>query len=273
MGKVFTFEEIEEGRVPRPENFNLVASRLREELLYESSVVCALLFGSVVRGDSTIRSDVDCVVVYDVQKEKSAVRVMHRLNRFANTLHIPINYTPCDTAVARTYLHALGKAFVQHLQAAIDAGGIIKGNLVDILAPTMSATQEVESYISRKMFSLMESYAEMSTYSEERLFAFLKKALEAPMHVARKMLIYEGTMQGDSKREVQEQYKVTMPMRLVKQFEGLQLGDSLYTKELKHQIKHPNEVEYKNELLALRMQLPYVLEFIRGNIQYLDAAR
>lgn len=272
MGKVFTWDAIQDGRIPKKESFQFIADALRETLSGEPSIVSALLFGSVVRGDFNIRSDIDCAVIYQVEEEEWAMSAMHEVSQLALTFHVPINFTPCDTVVAGTPFHHLHRSFVQHLQTSIDAGGLIKGNFVDLLAPTIPAEQEIESYIKMKMYSMQESLAQMTTFSEERFAAFLKKALEAPTHVARKMLIYEGTLQGDSKREVRERYRETMPRPLSDQFDLLLKADRLYSDDLACQMEELNKEQYEVTLDLLRIQLPKVLKFLRANIIRINSA-
>lgn len=274
MGQVFTWDSIHAGRIPEKRSFHRVAFDLRTSLAGESAIVTALLFGSVVRGDFDIRSDVDCVVIYKKEQEAWAVSMMHDIDRRAHSLYVPINFTPCDTAVAGTRFHALGSAFVRHLRSAIDAGGLIKGNLIDQLAPTIPAEQEIESYIRMKMYNLQESLVQMKSFSEERRVAFLKKALEASTHVARKMLIYEDTLRGDdSKREVQERYRETMPSLLSKRFDYLLKVDRQYSADLEGQMEKPNQKVYEIALDRLEGHLPDVLEFLRMNILRLNEAR
>jgi len=272
MGQVFTWDSIRTGKIPKQESFHHVATMLRETLSTEPSVASALLFGSVVRGDFNIRSDIDCVVIYQTEREGWAMNAMHEVDRLAHVLHVPINFTPCDTVLAETRLHHLGTSFVRHLQASINAGGLIKGNLVDLLAPTIPATQEIESYIKMKMYSMQESLAQMMSFSEERRVAFLKKALEASTHVARKMLIYEGTLRGDSKKEVQERYRATMPTNLAEQFDRLLSLDYSYSVDLDIQREEPNQDKYEKVLNRLQRQLPKVLQFLRSNILRLNGA-
>jgi len=271
MGQVFTWESIQTGRIPKKESFHHIASTIRAGLADESSIVSALLFGSVVRGDFNIRSDIDCVVIYQTELQERAMNALHEIDQAAHALHVPINFTPCDTVLAKTRLHHLGTSFIRHLQASIDAGGLIKGNLVDLLAPTIPATDEIESYTKMKMYSMQESLAQMTSFSEERFAAFLKKALEAPTHIARKMLIYESVLRGDSKQEVRQQYQEIMPTRLAEQFNHLLEVDSWYTSELESQLKHPHQNRYEIALIRLQEELPKVIEFIRSNILRLDA--
>lgn len=272
MGQVFTWDAVHAGKIPKQESFHRVASLLRARLSVETSVVSALLFGSVVRGDFNIRSDIDCVVIYETSQEKSAMTAMHEIDRAAHALYVPINFTPCDTVLAKTRLHHIGTSFVRHLHAAIEAGGLIKGNLVDVLAPTIPVTQEIESYIKMKMYSMQESLAQMTSFSEEKRVAFLKKALEASTHVARKMLISEGALLGDSKKEVRAGYRATMPEELSRQFDHLLRLDALYSINLERQLLEPNEESYYSVLDQLEERLPLFLEFLRSNILRLNEA-
>lgn len=273
MGQVFTWDSIQAGRIPKKESFHRIAADLRETLSTEPSIVSALLFGSVVRGDFNIRSDIDCAVIYQTEEQEWAMSALHEVNRMAHALHVPINFTPCDMVLARTRLHHLHRSFILHLQASIDAGGLIKGDFLDLLAPTIPAAQEIESYIKMKMYSMQESLAQMTFFSEERLAAFFKKALEASTHVARKMLIYEGTLRGDSKREVQERYRETMPGALSRRFDSLLSLDHSYSIDLECQLGEPNRERYEEALGRLQKQLPKVLEFLRSNILRLNDVR
>lgn len=272
MGQIFTWDAVRTGKVPVRESFDIVARQIRATLSVEQAVVSALLFGSVVRGDFNLRSDIDCVVLYETEKQEPAIRAMHSVDRLAHSLHVPINFTPCDTVLAQTRLHHLGTSFIRHLQASIDAGGLIKGNLTEALATTISVNQEIESYIKMKMYSMQESFAQMTSFSEERMASFLKKAMESTTHVARKMLIYEGTLGGDSKRQVQSRYRETMPKRLSSLFDYLLELDSLYSEVLEDQIKNPDESSYKLILYGIQKNLPQVLEFLRLNILHLNGA-
>lgn len=273
MGQVFTWDAIQAGRIPEKESFNFVAAALRETLAMESSVVSALLFGSVVRGDFNIRSDIDCVVIYETEEQEWAMGAMHEVSRLALGLHVPINFTPCDTVLAQTRLHHLGSSFVRHLQSSIDAGGLIKGNLVDLLAPTVPVAEEIESYIKHKMYSLQAAIAQIAFFSEAEVARLLRKALEAPMHVARKMLIYEGALGGDSKGEVRERYRETMPRSLSDPFDLLLRADFFYNIDLACHLEEPDQDKYAVVLGQLQQQLPRVLGFLRANILRLNDIR
>lgn len=266
MGQVFTLQAVKSGQVPKAESFGIVTSLLRTTLASESSVVSALLFGSVLRGDSNIRSDIDCLVIYDVAQEERAVSVMQVLSEQASKLFVPINFVPCDSAIARTRLHHLGPSFTTHLQSSVDSGGCIKGDITKILAPTLSIKEEIESYIRVKMYNLQESSTQVRTFSDDRRVSFLKKGLEAPTHIARKMLIYEGAMQGDSKRHVHTRYRETMSQEMVVLFDELVALDAWYTIQLETQMQKLDEEEYQKVLVSLEKEMPKLIQFIRLNI-------
>jgi predicted nucleotidyltransferase len=273
MGQVFTWQAIRQRHIPEIGNFAKAADLLRKKLGQEPAIVSALLFGSVVRGDFNTRSDIDCVVIYETESEEAALKVMQEIDVAAGSLHVPINFTPCDTVLAGTRLHCIRTSFVRHLREAIKAGGMIKGDLRRHLAPTMPAKDEIESYISAKAFSVQESLAEMRTFSMERRMAFFKKALESVTHVARKMLIYEGKLDGDSKKEVQLVYRNVMPPVLSNLFDHLLSVDEGYSIELSSQLRNPKRERYEQHLDLLESRLPDVLRFLRMNIVHIDQAR
>lgn len=269
MGRVFTWD----ASIPEKSSFHRVATDLREALSAEPSVPFASFIGSFVSGEFNFRSDLDCVVIYETEKEESVMKVTHEVNRRAHALHVPINFTACDTLVAGTRFHHLGTAFVRHLQSSIDAGGLIKGNLANLLAPASPAEQEIESYLRVKMSGLQATLMRKASLSEEETVRFLGKALEAPIHVARKMLIYEGTLQGDSKREVAETYRERMPEPLSRQLDWLLALDKWYSGHLFLQTEKPDYEGYLDGLVRIEQGVPRVLQFLRSNILRLNDGR
>ena len=272
MGQVFTWNAVRKGAIPRIEDFTTIAAYMRTRLAEEPAIESALLFGSVVRGDFDIRSDIDCVVLYNTAQEDAAMRLMQEIDRTACMSYVPINFTPCDTTIASTRLHHLGSSFIRHLQASIDAGGLVKGDLLSHLAPTVSVNEEIESYIKIKMYNMMESFAQSASFTAERSASFYKKMLEASTHVARKMLIYEGTLEGDSKKQVRKRYAETMPLEMSNLFSLLLNADARYTEEVERQSVTPNETRYPEALNELHKQVPVLIQFLRLNIVRLNEA-
>ncbi|HET9641709.1 MAG TPA: nucleotidyltransferase domain-containing protein [Candidatus Paceibacterota bacterium] len=273
MGKVFTWDELRLGRIPALENFKKVQAMIRATILDTPAIVSALLFGSVVRGDYTIRSDVDCVVLYRHGSQEAALAATNEIAFAAQELHVPLNFVPCDTILARTRLHHLGTAFRQHLRSSIDAGGLIKGDLMKSLVATVSQRHEIESYLKMKAYSIQESMMQTSAMSDERMAAFLKKALEAPVHVARKMLMYNDVLDGDSVQDVQERFREVMSPSLADRLDKLIELDRWYSAALESQMHCPSREHYDLTIEHLEEATPEVLDFLRFNILLLSKAR
>lgn len=273
MGQVFTWDAIQNGRIPKKESFPHVSSVVRATLMDDDSVVAAVLFGSVARGDHDIRSDLDCAVVYKTTMEGTALETMQNLRCAALELHVPINFAPCDTMVAQTRLHHFGGAFREHLQAVAQEHGVVKGDIFKQLAPSTSPQREIENYLRMKLYTLTEGMTESPSYSDEMLARFLKKALEAPMHTARKMLVYESVLDGDSKQEVQQRYRETMTPDMADRLDRLLRLDAWYSSELEKQLKEPNRDHYTVVIEFLQEKVGLVLEFLRANLLMLNKVR
>ena len=93
MGRIFSWEEIEQGKVPRLESFKEVTQKLRKELASNRKVVAALLCGSALRGDYSMRSDIDCFVIYSDGVVFSDLR---KLVAYAKRLSVPLEMIPVN---------------------------------------------------------------------------------------------------------------------------------------------------------------------------------
>ena len=273
MGQVFTWEDVARGRVPYPEDIQEVVHLVRRRLADEPGVKFATLFGSVVRGDFDIRSDIDCLMVFENAHEAQVRKVTNALSTFARELYVPINFTPCDVAMAQTRFHHLGTAFIRHVSGTMRVGGLIKGeSFLEVLAPTVPVDQEIESYLKMKLYTMMECLASDSVFSEEQQVRFFKKGLEAVTHTARKVLLYEDLLVGDSKQEVRMRYREVMPQNLSDMLDALIMLDHLYTEELYDQLDDGlNEAKYRAVLSLLSLGMPSIAEFIRLNILHISA--
>ncbi len=270
MGTVFTWDEINNGRVPQLESFPKIVDLLRSRLHQDSSILAATICGSVARGDFNRRSDVDCVVVYSTDHEKKALDLLRTLSREAAALYVPINFIPCDNVVGGTPFHHLGPSFAAHVEASHEAGAI-KGRVAHFLAPSVDLHLEIESYLRNKLHNLTEGWTAFPTWGEERQVATIKKALEAPFHVARKMLTLTGNLKGDSKEEVVAQYTKTMPSGLPGQLKTLRGEDTSYTAGLEIQLESPHQPTQRAIMGLLSHAVPQAARFVRDNILWLTS--
>lgn len=267
MGQVFTWEEVRDGHVPRLSSFTQVIDDIRMTISGEDAILGALVCGSVTRGDYTVRSDIDCFVLYDYERERKAFSFMQKASALAMMKYVPLCFIPCDTQLASTRMHHIGSSFRHHLEKSIEAGGLLKGNPLQVLAHSRSEKEELEAYLRVKMYNLQEAYAQSPTFSDERMASYLKKLLEAPMHIARKTLAHNENLENDSKSYIKEQYRESMPRMMSDHLSRLIGLDDRYTEEL-DDLECPDEGGYHALLSLILAHSEEVLAFIRSNLAF-----
>lgn len=272
MGRVFSWDDVSCNNIPTLEAFQEVFAGVKSRIQSESSIVAAIACGSVARSDHNVRSDLDVVVIYDHENAELANTWMRSEHRMAAKLHVPLSFLPCDVSIARTRMHHLGGSFVRHLQRSVEHGGNLKGDVFVHLSPSQSEEEELESYLRVKYYKLMHQWVEAVEFTPEREAGFLQKVLEAPMHVARKVLAHQGWMEGDSKTEILSQYSSRMPEELADELRRLVRLDACYTTKLHEQLHERDRETYTTCLFVLRQYPPTVIEFVRRNLLFITKA-
>lgn len=271
MGKVFTWQEVAERRIPVLGDFTLVLQALRNTLSRSPSIFGALVCGSVIRGDHNRRSDLDCVVIYDAKKSRDAYAIMQSLSVYAHRLHVPLTFISSSTRLTVTRMHHFGPSFVEHIGFSLGSG-LIKGRPLELLSPSVSRKAGIEEYLRFKMHYLEAHWAAYPTGDDQNKAEFLKKTLEAPLHVARKTLSWFGPLEGDSKLQIRQQYASRMPAKMVAVLGELVHLDHEYSNELARQLEKPDQANYNTFWGYLEEQVPQVLEFVTSNLEHVDEA-
>lgn len=269
MGQIFTWDAIVRRQIPEHKDFVSVLTDLKQSLEKESSVVGAVVCGSVTRSDADLRSDLDCFLLYDAERERDAFVCMQKAALRAHKKHVPLVFIPCDTIIAGTNLHHVGESFRRHLERSVLAGGTIKDNPLQYVAPGVSEKEEFEGYLRVKLYTMQEAWGVVRTFSEERKAAHLKKVFEAPIHIARKMLAYMGELKDDSKATVRTRYMELMPQNLAEVLRHLVRINNEYTTELKRQVQHPHEARYAAMLSNMLVETETLIHFLRLNLLHL----
>lgn len=266
MGKVFTWDEIEHGHVPEASAFGYIVNRLRGSLAFYSAITTAVLCGSIVRGDSTIRSDIDCLVLYRSEEERTAFAIMQRMSQLAAGYDVPLTFIPSSIEIAATKMHHLGPSFWRHIARSAQAGGVIKG--WPMVVHTRSESEELESYVRFKLYKLESAWAEYPGKSPAEQAQVLQKMLEAPLHVARRVV--QGLFSGDadSKDGVAQEYQKHLTA-LAGQLRSLVSLDREYTTMLHRQLKSRNEADYKDVLKYLEEHVFESIAFVKRNALFI----
>lgn len=268
MGIIYTWKEIRYRKIPGLQDFVDVKEVLFEELSENEHVVSAVLCGSVARGDFDKRSDVDCVVIYDTDHEKEVMDELRALTCSAlSDNYIRINFVPVDSILAQTRMHHIGGSFREHVIYCAQSGGLIKGNVEQSIAPSLDTKQEVLSYLRVKVYTLTEGYAGYYAFDYHKQINFLKKVLEAPMHIARKMLYYRDMLSGDSKKAVLDQYRQIATEDQMYLLGALCHINSVYTSDLEFYTSgQRSKTDYDQVLEGLAEAIFMSVQFARLNL-------
>jgi len=97
MGFVYAWNRIRDGRIPRSEAFRELCEEFTSLMRACPAVLTGAVFGSATREDVTGRSDLDLFLVYDVERQDEARRLLRRMRRKAAACHVVLNLR-CHTA-------------------------------------------------------------------------------------------------------------------------------------------------------------------------------
>lgn len=267
MGKVFSWKEIERREIPQLSSFSAVVGKIRQDLEVADGVIGGILCGSVLWNTCNQRSDIDCVVVYDPVKRREVVKALRGINQTAANLHVPTELIPLDLHIARTLLHHIGLSFAAHLRYATENGGLIKVNPLPLFVfDDASVIEDIRGYLRNKLRRLEKGMSALPTMEVAELHRFLQKVLEAPVHVARKILWWRKVeMPDDSKQTVLHCYPDIADTQEHELFTKITIADNEYTTELLVQLQYPDQARYSEVIDRLKDLAWDTLEFVRLN--------
>lgn len=264
MGKVFSWEEIVTGKIPKLENFSVVQEQIFLELEKCNEVIGGVVCGSVLRGDHNVRSDLDCLLVHDGKNVFRVIELLQDLDSFAKELFIPVEFILVDKRVAHT--PTIERSFGMHLDWSARNGGCIKKNPVSMISFHLNLKQELQNYVRLKFSKLTKQWIKYPKSSSEQRFHLLQKILEAPVYIARKIIRWQGVdiSFDDSKKIIVELYlKHFNNSKSSEFFKEVVDSDLLYSRKLLQQLECPKEESYHKTLREIEVIVPNVLEFIR----------
>lgn len=267
MGKVFSWDELEKGKIPRLSDFSVVANKIRHDLEACDAILGAALCGSVIWNHHNQRSDIDCVVVYNPEKRHEAISIFQEINLVASDLFVPVNLMTLDADIAKKRVHHIGFSLIAHLGCAAANGGIVKRSPVPFLAyDNALAAEDVRGYFRSRLRRFEEGLIRLSSMDDCDLVKFLQAVLEAPVHVARTVMLLTGMeLVDDSKRAIVANYPNITGARELELFQRITTVDKNYTEELFVQLQHPDKARYFSAINNIKAIAPAALEFVRLN--------
>ncbi len=272
MGRVFRFSEVVSGKTPSPSDFRVGKDDIVQTLTAATDVIGAILCGSVVHGGANLRSDIDVVVYHhDTAAFQAAIGGLRRRCALSN---LELSLVKIDPALAASRFHTISYGYYQHLVLAARQGGLIKQNFLPLLNRRhMHPHDDIAEYVSFKLRYLGKAVDELADIDidSEKHTDILQKALEVPVHIARKVCWLSGASTGDdSKASVVAAYAQVAPPALGRQLQHLVAVDRLYTQELQRQIAEPDAGGYRLTLHAISRELPVSMRFVRENALAMD---
>lgn len=268
MGRLFSWKDVKEKRVPQPSSFVMVERRIGVTLTDANSIIGGLICGSTLYGNHTQRSDIDCVAVYDPNCFGEATEIFQQLSKFANSLYVPLEIMSFDLDIAKTRLHDIGLSFAAHLHNAATNGGIIKEDPLPFFNFDLGfdLTEDNRGYLRNKLKTMKKGINSLDTMRATKLYDFLKKVLEAPIHIARRMLqLSRVEMPDDSKQEVLNHYAKVATLREMELFQRVVGVDSAYTDELVSQLENPDRRRYFEMIKRVKLASFDAFKFVRLN--------
>lgn len=259
MGKIFTFDEIQQGLVPKPENFVVAKKQTLtglQQLVKDGQVVGAMGFGSVTKGIPSERSDFDILVITQEEGQNSELESL--LERVFHDTKVAVEPIIIPEYLARNGIHTIDESIAIHLGQVPAEGNIVGQNPSNILIPFDLSLELVhEQYLAQKLRRLREGIFARSQTNRLRI---LQRALEAPANTGRRTLqaLYklgaiENTLVDDGKPEVTRLFReIFKNTPLINGFNALLLQDAGYSQLLRDALNgNVSHVEYDRELNSL----------------------
>ncbi len=224
MGKVFTYEEVVEGRVPQigahDKAAHYLLDNLKDRFLDQigdkqaepafRAFDGAMVYGSVAQGTADRRSDLDVLITYDAKNEDSTVVIDGYRNLFKeieSKWHVSVESNIWRTGLLKAGVHTIDAAFVDHLDK-VGSEWRVGDPLQYLQVETPDFSDIFLRYYAHKARSFTVA---LSDTRDELNIDRLQRALELPTALGRKALSALGLAQiapgagGISKAEVSRQ--------------------------------------------------------------------
>lgn len=195
MGRVFTWDDVVQGRIPTLPCFITVRDRVIKTLGSDGGVHGAILLGSVIRGHHGVRSDIDVLVVIKEGHGSDVLIRLRSLVRMARMLFVPLEIIPVREELAKKGVHTITRSFYRSCTEAVEQGGLIGDeHLLERLymGDAPSDAEEFARYTERKRQKFAKAGLRLEHMSPEQHAEYLGKALDAPIHAIRKLLCAYG---------------------------------------------------------------------------------
>lgn len=191
MGRVFSYEEIRQNRVPKAEDFKSAKEITANYLLAlhkEGDIVGAQFIGSVAKGVPTRRSDLDVVII--TNGSFAMRRIKDHGVLIKNAFHIPFEPIAIPHDLAGSGEHTIDVEFFQHVKEVATPDNVIGSAPIESLNSRKVPFFAIHhDYLIAKLRRLREGY---NASGESEFLKIIQRAFESPISVGRRTLISLG---------------------------------------------------------------------------------
>lgn len=257
MGRVFTWDEVRRDKIPGRRDFEIVLARVKQTIENTEGILGAVFCGSVGHNAWNIRSDIDCMVLYNPRALREVMTSLNLVNEFAGEKNVPIEFIPADVELAATHMHTLDASFLDHMSGIVERAGHLKQNPLDVLAAgAVTDREDVRLYVKYKLKAFEKGLCDIANMRDEEKAPLFQKAFEVAVNTARKLLrLYGVKMPDDTKASVERYYVETAGPRERELFLKIVAEDKKYTERVNElAVRHPPQryvwaMEYLNKEL------------------------
>ena len=246
MGRVFSFADIQAGKIPEPEYFSAAADitlKWMRSLLQDGEIVGGQIFGSVASKTASKRSDFDLILVTTDYTIPDNIGGHKRLMEAA--FHIPMEPILIPLEFANTTLHSMDSDFLHHM-SQVGGENVVGEHPASLIKPNNpDITQVHASYLASKLRKFRDG---TFIVGEDAKLKTLQRALEAPISIGRRTLRTVGIPQINESGEFDDT-KANVTRIFRDNFGGTHLGDG-----------------FENCLARDRMYSELLEETIDGNV-------
>ncbi len=273
MGRVFQFQDIQEGRAPRLQDYGAVAESTLKALSDCQYVIGATFFGSFAHGTYSIRSDINCLLIYKNGHDMTVDCLLQGLVESAHDLHIPLSFTKQSDVVARVQFRHVGDLFLQHFSSNNFGSNAVKKKPESLFGGDYGDKEEVTGYLRNKIMMFENVLPKGSVLEPYQFHRLLEDVLGTPFHVARKILYFLNKHPYiDTKAEVVKSYSIIFHknIAMTNTLRSIARLDREYDSCLNRQLINPNSCSYEYMLGRILAEVYEVKRFVTSNALWLE---
>jgi len=215
MGKIYSWERIENGNIPTPDQFSCAKRFVLDELLkfVPEDIYGAKVFGSVAKNSPSNRSDFDLLVL--INNEGVFGELNNLVQEIKKETEVEVEPLVLTIDQAKQGLHTIDPNFYRHFQKIPNEGNLVGSDPLNMVQP-FSESQEkfLIDYLRQKLRRFNQGGFDSSETEELNL---IQRVLESPIAIGRKVISllreknkFEWDEDDDGKKSVIRNYKRLM---------------------------------------------------------------